>query len=376
MKEPDGRGPHMGNGRLPTMITAITRYLHERHGTPVDIQSIRELNGQPTGNETLKQFGYGRPLLVTYQVGNEEKREVFHRIRRNAFGRERDDDRVAVVWLDYHTFNRLPGHVTAVDMLLHSGDGRLQSVKTADELLLVTTYQPGNLYADDLAHIRDEGVLQPIDWQRATDLAHYLAQIHQTAHDDPDLWQRRLRDLIGHGEGIMGLTDSYPSGLKYADTTYLQEIEMQANRWRWRLKPLHGRLCQVHGDFHPFNIGFNENGKLFVLDRSRGEWGEAADDVSCLTINYLFFSLQRDGQWTRPFTDLHDHFWQCYLEARPDEELTAVIQPWFTWRALVLASPLWYPHLTETTRRQLLTFARRVLAVDRFDYRRVNELLA
>ncbi len=376
MKEPNGRCPHIGNGRLPTMITAITRYLHERHGTSVDIQSVRELDGQPASSETLKQFGYGRPLLVTYQVENEEKSEVFHRIRRNAFGRERDDDRVAVVWLDYHTFNRLPRHVTAVDMLLHTDDGRLQSIQTADELLLVTTYQPGNLYADDLARIRDEGVLQPIDWQRAADLAHYLAQIHQTAHDDPDLWRRRLRDLIGHGEGIMGLTDSYPNGLAYADTAFLQEIEMQANRWRWRLKPLHGRLCQVHGDFHPFNIGFSENGELFVLDRSRGEWGEAADDVSCLTINYLFFSLQRAGQWARPFTDLYDHFWQCYLAARSDEELTAVIQPWFAWRALVLASPLWYPHLNESTRRQLLTFAQRVLATDRFDYHRIGELLS
>ncbi|MCL4267848.1 MAG: phosphotransferase [Anaerolineae bacterium] len=358
------------------MITAITGYLTERHGAPVDIQSVRELNGQTIREDTLKQFGYGRPLLVTYYVGGVEKSEVFHRIRRNTFGRERDDDRVAVVWLDYHTFNRLPRHVTAVDMLLHTAAGDLQSIQTADELLLVTTYQPGVLYATDLARIRDEGVLQPIDWERAANLARYLAEIHQTGHDDPALWRRRLRDLVGHGEGIMGLTDSYPPDLVYADENCLQEIETQANRWRWRLKPLHHRLCQVHGDFHPFNIGFTENSGLFALDRSRGEWGEPADDVSCLTVNYLFFSLQRDGKWTRPFTDLHDHFWQQYLAVRPDEEMTAVIQPWFAWRALVLASPLWYPHLTEATRRQLLTFARRVLAIDRFDYRRVNELLA
>lgn len=357
------------------MIAAITHYLNGRHGAMVDIQSIRELDGHLAGSDALKQFGYGRPLLITYRVGDQEKSEVFHRIRRNAFGRERADDRAAVVWLDYHTFNRLPRHVTAVDMLLHTGDGRLQSIQTATELLLVTAYQPGALYAADLARIRDEGVLQPKDWERTANLAQYLADIHQAAHHDPTLWQRRLRDLIGHGEGIMGLTDSYPTGLAYADETFLQEIETQANRWRWRLKPRHHRLRQVHGDFHPFNIGFTECNELFVLDRSRGEWGEPADDVSCLSINYLFFSLQRDGQWARPFTDLHDHFWQCYLAARPDEELTAVIQPWFAWRALVLASPLWYPHITETTRRQLLTFARRVLALERFDYCRVGDLI-
>jgi hypothetical protein len=33
-----------------------------------------------------------------------------------------------------------------------------------------------------------------------------------------------------------------------------------------------------------------------LLDRSRGEWGEPADDVSCMAINYLSFSLQARGE--------------------------------------------------------------------------------
>lgn len=34
-----------------------------------------------------------------------------------------------------------------------------------------------------------------------------------------------------------------------------------------------------------------------MLDQSRGEWGEAADDVSSMTINYLFFGLLKtDGE--------------------------------------------------------------------------------
>jgi hypothetical protein len=32
------------------------------------------------------------------------------------------------------------------------------------------------------------------------------------------------------------------------------------------------RLRQVHGDFHPFNIIFEEEDKFWVLDRSRGEY--------------------------------------------------------------------------------------------------------
>jgi len=210
---------------------------------------------------------------------------VFHRIRRNAFGREREDDRVAAVWLDYKTFNRLPRHVPAVDMLVHTANGKMISVQEAKEVLLVTAYRSGRPYAEDLIRIRDEGKIQPLDIKRAEKLAAYLAEVHQVKHDEPILWRRRLRDLIGHGEGIMGLTDNYPPNLNYVADRELRSIEEMANRWRWRLKPSANRLSQVHGDFHPFNIIFEEEDKFWVLDRSRGEWGEPADDVSCLSIN-------------------------------------------------------------------------------------------
>jgi len=359
----------------PPELEALARYLEERSGGPVQIHKVRQLGGEATGAAALKRFGYGRPLLVDYRAGDRRHREVFHRIRRNAFGRERDDDRVAAVWLDFHTFNRLPHHVPALDMVIRTAEGAVHSISSAEELLLVTAYRSGQLYADDLARIRDEGTLQPLDTRRVEALAAYLADIHQVKHDDPTLWQRRLRDLIGHGEGIMGLTDSYPKNLPCATEADLRAIEELANQWRWRLKPRSHRLCQVHGDFHPFNLLFEGDLELHVLDRSRGEWGEPADDVSCLAINYLFFSLQRSGRLEGPFRTLHDLFWERYMHQSPDDELTAVIQPWITWRALVVASPVWYPTIAEEVRHKLLGFARRVLSEVRYDYQRVNQYL-
>lgn len=356
-------------------VDQIERYLRARHGRPVEIEDVRELRGDAEGASALKQFGYGRPLLIEYRVGAQALREVLHRIRRNAFGREREEDRAAAVWLDFRAFGRLPKHVPATDMLVRAGDGSLRSIHDARELLLVTGYRPGHLYADDLVRIRDEGAARPGDQARVEALAGYLAGIHQVQHDDPALWRRRLRDLVGHGEGIMGLTDSYPPDLDYAPRKELQFLEQEANRWRWRLKPLDRRLAQVHGDFHPFNILFAGGVEFHLLDRSRGVWGEPADDVSCLAINYLFFSLQRWGSLEGPFRELHDRFWEHYLARHPDEELLAVIQPWFCWRALVVASPVWYPNLEEGVRVKLLTFARRVMAEERFDYRRVNGYL-
>lgn len=354
-------------------LDKLEQYLETRHDLPVYIEELRQIGSELTGDKALKQFGYGHPLLVIYKVGNETKQEVFHHIRQNGFGREREDDRVSAIWLDFNTFNHLPRHVPAVDMIMETQRGDLHSLQAADELLLVTTFRPGQPYANDLARIRDTGIAQPLDLERVEALAAYLAEIHQVKHDSSPLWRRRLRDLIGHGEGIMGLTDSYPTDLPYAPPSMLRTIEEAANRWRWQLKPMTHRLSQVHGDFHPFNIVFAEGREFYVLDRSRGEWGEPADDVSCLTINYLFFSLQQDGELKRPFRQLHDRFWEQYLMLRPDEEIVCVIQPWLAWRALVLASPIWYPTISEEIRRKLLAFAVNVMNTDRYDYLNVNQ---
>ena len=123
----------------------LERYLEERSGTTVQIKDVRQLGSDVTGASALKQFGYGRPLLVDYQAGDRKVQVVFHRINRNAFGRERDDDRVAAVWLDFNTFNRLLRHVPTVDMVVHTRGGNLQSISLAEEVLLVAGRGVGSL---------------------------------------------------------------------------------------------------------------------------------------------------------------------------------------------------------------------------------------
>jgi len=353
----------------------LKQYLEEQYGVVIQLKNIYQLGSETKGAAALKQFGYGHPVLISYLLDNQEEQIVLHAVEHNAFGHERDDDRIAAIWLDFNTFNRLPHHVPAIDMIGLTYAGKIQSLRSMKELFLITAYGPGQPYANDLIRLRDDGTSQPIDVRRAETLAAYLAEIHQVKHAEPMLWRRRLRDLIGHGEGIMGLTDSYPAGLNYITEAELQAIEAMANRWRWRLKPLDHRLSQVHGDFHPFNILFETDTQFHLLDRSRGAWGEPADDVSCITINYLFFSLQRFGKLGEPFTELHHRFWEKYLALQPDEELLQVIQPWFAWRALVVASPIWYPTISDDVRRKLLTFACRVMATERYDYQQVNQYL-
>jgi hypothetical protein len=217
--------------------------------------------------------------------------------------------------------------------------------------------------------------LRSLDEERCAVLSDYLAEIHGVKKDEPQCYVRRVRDLIGHGEGIMGLMDSYPPNLQYISEKNLREIEKKCIDWRWRLKRMTHRLCQVHGDYHPWNIMFREGVDFTVLDRSRGEWGEPADDVSALTINYIFYSLQTFGELLGPFETLWDLFWKNYLDRTGDEEILTVVQPFFAWRGLVIASPVWYPNLPLDVRKKLFNFIERMLKTEKFDITNVNSYI-
>lgn len=353
-------------------VAVIEQYVKERFGAQAELLQIAELGDANAASaaaskvDALKTFGYGRPILVHFTLGEVEERVVLHTAKANAFGHDYRADRAAEMILAHDTFNSLPHHATALDLGVVQDDGRLHSVAKGDEFFLTTKYVDGTPYAVDLQRLRDTGVLTELDLQRTRKLAFYLAQIHANKRDAPALYLRHIRDTIGNGEGIFGLTDSYPADFALADPDRLEKIEKQCVAWRWRIKRHSHRLSQIHGDFHPFNVLFGPADDFQLLDRSRSPWGEPADDVSCMAINYLFFSLQRSEAMAPPFTELWRTFWNVYLSESSDQQLLRVIAPFFAWRGLVLASPVWY-NVTDRTRRILFNFVEHVLAQEAFD---------
>lgn len=350
---------------VPFSRDGLERYLSSLRSGTVEVVAVRELRGEETPDE-IKGFGYGVPLLIETKLGDSRERLVLHTVSRNGYGRERRSDRAASLLLDYDTFDELPRHVRSMDVGAFGKEGGLVSLGGTGEFFHVTYYTEGTPYAVDLHRISESGQLTPGDRQRALALADYLAEIHAVQRCDDLLYRRRVRDLVGHGEGIMGILDNYPSDFAVGPPSRLEAIERRCVSWRWRIRDGVHRLSQVHGDFHPWNVLFGEGTEFVLLDRSRGAWGEPADDVSAMTINYLFFSLQRDGELEGPCLDLYGRFWERYLSQTGDEELLRVVQPFFAWRALVLASPVWYPDLRRSVRETLFRFAENVLDTDRF----------
>jgi len=357
---------------LALRVEKLREYLCSVYGTDVKIESVGKLGGKKERAKELKGFGYGVPYLVEFKVGDKSKSVVFETMRPEGFGHDHFSDRAQVLLWQHSAFNKLPRHVRSVDVGSFTKDGGLKSLGDCTELFVATEKVDGQLYHRDLDRIMETRRLTRLDEERCRALSDYLAQIHALKKEAPRFYVRRVRDLVGHGECIMGLVDSYPPGLDFISERELMDVEKRCVEWRWRLKQKGHRCSQVHGDFHPWNVMFREGLDFTALDRSRGEWGEPADDTSAMSINYVFFSLQTYGKLTGPFEKLFDLFWESYLDKTGDEEMLTVIQPFYAWRGLVIASPLWYPNLASAVRTKLFNFIKNVLSAERFDLHRVN----
>ncbi|MDE3118483.1 MAG: phosphotransferase [Nitrospirota bacterium] len=353
---------------------ALEAYLRHRFGPRARLLAFGPI-GQETSGPALKQYGYGAPVRLTFHDGQVTRRVVLETMCAGPFGHEHMADRAQALLWDYDSYGRLPRHVPALDVGAFTGDGALFSVAPAQEFFVLTGWAEGDSYHKDLERLSRTDRLRQADRNRTRALARYLSDIHRVKRRHPALYRRRLRELLGHGECIMGLTDSYPVRFDFITEDLLRSIEDACNRWRWRLRRKAGRLVQVHGDFHPWNVLFRKGTEFSVLDRSRGEWGEAADDLTAMTINYLFFSLCRWGKLQGPFEVLFRQFWDDYGTASGDRAITECAAPFFAFRGLVIASPLWYPKLPLSVRRSLFNFIRNVLAEERFDPDQVNRYL-
>ncbi len=357
-------------------IKAVENYLKELYGN-ARVTGIGELGGIPVEvEEGIKGFGYGKPYLIEFDVSGKKKSVVLSSMRvQKGFGHDHFSDRAAILIWQNSVFNKLPEHVRSLDVGYFTQEGDLFSAGRADEYFILMEKIEGKEYFIDLERIKKEGKLTSLDKDRARALSSYLADIHASKHDDRELYLRKIRDIVGHGECIMGLTDSYPDNLDFVSWDDLCEIERKCVDWRYKIKGKTHRLCMTHGDFHPWNIMFREGADFTVLDRSRGEWGEAADDVSSITMNYIFYSLQKYGELAGPFRELYEIFFSNYLEKTGDDELQKVIQPFYVFRSLVVASPIWYPNLEPDVRTKLFNFMRNILESEEFDYQNVNSYL-
>src|SRR3569623_447056 len=154
----------------------IEHYLRSVLGEPVTVVKLTVL-GKHSSPGDARDCGYGIPLKVDVLGGGRDCRTfVLHTMSPGPFGHEHMADRAKQLIWEHQAFDRLPKHVHSLD---------------------VGGFQTGGRARGERA--------------RADTLCDYLVEIHKSPGNDPGLYVRRIRELIGDGECIMGIADSYPA---------------------------------------------------------------------------------------------------------------------------------------------------------------------
>ena len=323
----------------------------------------------------LGRGSHGQGFRAAFMRDGESRRLIVKTLDRNiGLGHDYPSDRAAVFLLAMETFNNLPGHVKADDVLARGGGGRVFSIKGGREYYLVMEEAEGRNYFADLGEMAGKDSLGPKDKARIRAMVKYLARLHSRRKDETRLYYRKLRDTVGHGECLMGVFDTYRMP-GFTNLKEMASIERDCVDWRARLKPLAARLCAVHGDFHPGNILFGNGSRFELLDRSRGEFGEAADDLTALTINYIFFSVRTLGRMEGAYSEALELFYGEYLDATGDADILEVTAPFYAFRGAVVANPLFYPDVTDEARGKLFAFVHGVLKAESFEPAMVNDYI-
>lgn len=351
----------------------IERYLKEAFG-----DDVRLLQAGDIGNldeQGMKGFGYGKPLLIRYEVGGETREAVLSVMKGDKYGHQFYWDRAAILMFQYETSGRMERHVRPVGLGYVDGADNLLSVNNPKEFFILNEKLEGHDYFLDLERIKG-GDFRSGDVEMAKEFARWLARVHAVKLDDPHLYYRRIRNLIGSSECILGLVDeAYSHPYPAFSNMAFMDLEKRLIDWRWKLKGYAHRLSAVHGDFHPWNVLVTEDGSFSVLDRSRGEWGEPGGDLVTMAVNYLLWSLYDHDRLSGPYESLYRAYMETYLAETDDNEVLEVMAPFFVFRGLVIASPEWYPDHPDSVRRRLFNLMVNVLEDERFDWEHINKYM-
>ena len=344
----------------------IKDYLKNKFGKKIEDLKISEL-----GKGVL-----GTGFLLEFKADDKKERLILKSLFTENLGMDHFSDRAGSLLLAHDSYNKMEGHVKSKDVLALD-EKKLNSIGDSEEFFILMEEAKGDDFFINLDRIKESGMNEK-DEKKILVLSDYLVEIHKIGERNETLYRRKIRDTIGKGGSLMGVLDMHPDECFYKYRgAWMEIIRRSISHWE-RARRLGHRLCEIHGDYHPGNLWF-ENDKLTVLDRAGGRFGEPADDLTAFLINLIFYSIVKYGRFKGEYKKLFDLFWNNYFKKTKDREMRRVLAPYFAFRAAVITNPVFYnneffgnPKKARFVRRKMIRFARNVLRDKNFNPRKIN----
>jgi hypothetical protein len=256
----------------------------------------------------------------------------------------------------------LPNHSRVLSVGVKDDGGEWRELVAPLTVAVVEEFLVGTPYRRDLNRIRDRRRLEAGDQERARTLARYLAGIHQHRHEDADAYLRGLRELVGGMEGVMSVVAMYPPAFRFEQRALVDRLQAAVAERAIDLQYCDRPVADVHGDFHPGNILFSDDGQVRVVDRGRIECDEVAVDVGAVLMDFIALGLT-DPDLRAPARTLAETFVNEYIDASGDTGVTTALPVHTAMRAAAAASPTFHPKTVDRTRIATLTAGIRILGL-------------
>jgi len=362
----------MTRARIKIPREVVQKYLDEKEGGHVEILEYAELGSGWHGTGYKIKF---KPATK----GAAAKEIVLRTLMPVDFSHDYLSDRAKVFLLQHEMAKDIPLHIDSFDVSGYTRDNRLVSLGDVSEFFQIVEVAHGTAHSADFQRIKESGKLADGDIEKARILSDYLVDLHSKKYSGSveeirSIRRRHSRDALGHGEMLVGVVDTYPDDFKFISRRELTDLICKAAKFREGVKDTPFLPCRMHGDFHPANIMFKGK-ELTVLDCSRELFGDPADDLTTMAINYIWFAVMQKGAFEGPFAEMFDVFWKNYIKKTGDKTITVTAGIYLAFRGVVVAHPVFYGAQSDDVRRTMIRFVSNVLADDRFDPDRIKEYL-
>ncbi len=372
----------MAGIQIKIPVSVVKKYLEAKEGSPVKILEYEKLGSGWHGTGYKVKFS----AKGGSASGGKSKEIVLRTLMPANFSHDWVSDRAKVFVLQHELANSIPGHIGSFDVSGYTGDGKLVSLGGVREFFQAVEVARGISYSQDFQRIMRSGKLIDADIKKAVVLSDYLVKLHSkkfkgSSEELRSIRRRHSRDALGHGEMMVGVIDTYPDRFSFATKEKLTTLICKAAKFRESIKDIPYTPCRMHGDFHPGNVLFDGK-KMTVLDASREVWGDPADDVTTMAINYIWFAVMQTclagrqaGKFEGPFAELFSAFWNNYLGKTGDRHILRTAGIFFAFRGVVVAHPVFYSLQSDGVRRKMIRFVDKVLSKGHFDPKKINDYL-